>query len=63
MNDLLVAASIIGERNLTDLPACADLFVQMGRLVAGTPDAAADRGRGCTLTIPAQPTAPSRKRT
>jgi len=35
MNDLLVGASIVGARNLTDLPACADLFVSLGAQVAG----------------------------
>ena len=30
MNDLLVGASIVGAHNLTDLPACADLFATLG---------------------------------
>lgn len=37
MNDVQVNASSIGARNLTDIPACADLFVRLGRQVAGLP--------------------------
>ena len=37
MNDVLVNASNIGARNLTDIPACVDLFVRLGRLLAGLP--------------------------
>jgi len=36
MNDILVAASIIGSRNLLDIPACADLFCGLGRQIAGS---------------------------
>ncbi len=43
MNDLLVAASLIGERNLTDIPACADLFTRLGGEIAGQPVAAKPR--------------------
>ena len=40
MNDLLVAASVIGVRNLTDIPACVDLFQRLGEEIAGVkPDA------------------------
>ena len=35
MNDILVTASIIGTRNLLDIPACADLFCDLGRQLAG----------------------------
>lgn len=35
MNDILVAASVIGTRNLLDIPACADLFCDLGRQLAG----------------------------
>lgn len=35
MNDILVAASVIGTRNLLDMPACADLFCNLGRQLAG----------------------------
>lgn len=35
MNDVLACASNIGVRNLTDIPTCADLFVRLGRQVAG----------------------------
>ena len=37
MNDVLVLSSNIGARNLTDIPACADLFVRLGRQIAGLP--------------------------
>jgi len=37
MNDVLVAASVIGTRNLLDIPACADLFSALGRQIAGEP--------------------------
>jgi len=43
MNDLLVAASIIGTRNLLDIPGCADLFCGLGREIA------------CTAPLPARP--------
>ncbi|MBP8125007.1 MAG: ADP-ribosylglycohydrolase family protein [Caldilineaceae bacterium] len=36
MNDVLVAASVIGSRNLTDIPACADLFCDLGEMIART---------------------------
>ncbi|MEA3334294.1 MAG: ADP-ribosylglycohydrolase family protein [Chloroflexota bacterium] len=35
MNDELVTASLIGTRNLLDIPACADLFCALGRQIAG----------------------------
>lgn len=35
MNDLLVGASVLGSRNLTNIPHCADLFVQLGARIAG----------------------------
>ena len=31
MNDLLIASSLIGTRNLLTIPQCADLFVDLGR--------------------------------
>lgn len=34
MNDLLIAASIIGTRNLLTIPRCADLFCRLGRQLA-----------------------------
>ncbi|MCG2769625.1 MAG: ADP-ribosylglycohydrolase family protein, partial [Anaerolineae bacterium] len=41
MNDVLVAASVIGTRNLLDIPACADLFSALGRQIAEEPAASA----------------------
>jgi len=38
VNDLLVAAGLLGSRNLTDIPRCADLFVRLGARVAGEQD-------------------------
>jgi len=35
INDVLVTASVIGTRNLLDIPACADLFCRLGRDIAG----------------------------
>jgi ADP-ribosylglycohydrolase len=35
MNDLLIAASIIGTRNILTIPQCVDLFVRLGRALAG----------------------------
>lgn len=35
MNDVLVAASLIGSRNLMHIPAAADLFCQLGAQIAG----------------------------
>jgi len=35
MADHFVAASIIGSRNLLDIPACADILVNLGRQIAG----------------------------
>ncbi len=35
INDLLVASSIIGTRNLLTIPQCADLFTALGREMAG----------------------------
>ncbi len=35
MNDVLIGASVIGGRNLTHVPACADLFCRLGEQVAG----------------------------
>jgi hypothetical protein len=37
MNDLLVAASLTGVRNLTTLPACADRFVSLAMGIADQP--------------------------
>lgn len=34
MNDLLIAASIIGTRNILTIPQCADLFARIGRQLA-----------------------------
>ncbi|MBZ0284754.1 MAG: ADP-ribosylglycohydrolase family protein, partial [Anaerolineae bacterium] len=35
LNDLLIAASVIGSRNLLTIPQCADLFSRIGRVLAG----------------------------
>jgi ADP-ribosylglycohydrolase len=35
MNDLLIASSIIGTRNIITIPQCADLFCRLGRQMAG----------------------------
>ena len=35
MNDLLIAASIIGTRNILTIPQCADLFCRLGAPLAG----------------------------
>ncbi len=35
MNDVLIGASLIGSRNLTHMPACADLFCRLGEQLAG----------------------------
>lgn len=35
MNDVLVTASVVGSRNLLDIPACATLFGRLGRQIAG----------------------------
>jgi len=35
MNDVLVAASLTGSRNLWNIPACADLFYDLGLQIAG----------------------------
>lgn len=43
MNDLLIAASIIGSRNILTIPQCTDLFCQLGRQMAGEPVEAAPR--------------------
>ncbi|MEK7442178.1 MAG: ADP-ribosylglycohydrolase family protein [Chloroflexota bacterium] len=43
MNDVIVAASVIGSRNVIDLPACADLFHQLGSQLHG--DAVTPRAR------------------
>lgn len=37
INDLLIAASLIGTRNLLTIPACVDLFVNLGRQRYGEP--------------------------
>ena len=37
MNDLLIAAGLLGARNLWTIPACADLFCRLGREFAGEP--------------------------
>lgn len=41
MNDVLVAASITGARNLWNIPACADLFADLGTKMAGAESAPA----------------------
>lgn len=41
MNDLLIAASIIGTRNILTIPQCVDLFCRLGRELAGQPAAPA----------------------
>ncbi len=43
MNDLLIAASIIGTRNILTIPQCADLFCRLGRQIAGETPAPALR--------------------
>lgn len=35
INDLLIAASVIGTRNILTIPQCADLFARLGRALAG----------------------------
>ena len=35
MNDLLIAASLIGTRNILTIPQCADIFVRIGKTLAG----------------------------
>lgn len=35
MNDLLIAANIIGTRNILTIPQCADLFVRLGHALQG----------------------------
>jgi ADP-ribosylglycohydrolase len=35
MDDLLITANLIGSRNLTDIPTCADLFCALGARMAG----------------------------
>src|SRR5690606_36865916 len=35
LNDLLIAASVIGTRNTLTIPQCADLFARLGRALAG----------------------------
>ncbi len=37
MNDLLIAASLIGTRNLLTIPQCVDLFVRLGKQLNGEP--------------------------
>jgi ADP-ribosylglycohydrolase len=37
VNDLLIASSIIGTRNLITIPQCADLFCALGRKLNGEP--------------------------
>jgi ADP-ribosylglycohydrolase len=39
MNDLLIAASIIGTRNILTIPQCVDLFCRLGRELTGQPAA------------------------
>jgi hypothetical protein len=34
MNDVLVGASVIGTRNLMNIPGCADLLVRLGEKIA-----------------------------
>jgi ADP-ribosylglycohydrolase len=43
MNDLLIAASLIGTRNLLTIPACVDLFVNIARQRVGEPEQTAPR--------------------
>ncbi|HFE67240.1 MAG TPA: ADP-ribosylglycohydrolase family protein [Chloroflexi bacterium] len=43
MDDLLVAAGLIGSRNLWTIPACADLFCRLGREIAGEQAATSPR--------------------
>ncbi len=47
INDLLVASSLIGTRNLLTIPQCADLFCALGRRLFGQPTEAAP-----TLSLP-----------
>ena len=50
MNDLLITASLIGTRNLLDIPACADLFWRLGAVVAG--ESAPPRRPRCHFDYP-----------
>lgn len=43
MNDLLIAASVIGTRSILTIPQCADLFVRLGRQMRGLPAESAPR--------------------
>lgn len=44
MNDVLLAAGLLGSRNLTDIPACADMFSRLGaRMLAQEPPPALPR--------------------
>jgi ADP-ribosylglycohydrolase len=60
LNDLLIAASIIGTRNLLTIPQCADLFCTLGRALAGETAARRPRYhfryRGSTCNFQAQST-------
>ncbi|MGQ9849730.1 MAG: ADP-ribosylglycohydrolase family protein [Aggregatilineaceae bacterium] len=60
LNDLLIAASVIGTRNLLTIPQCADLFCSLGRALAGQPVAQRPRYhfryRGSTCNFQAQST-------
>ena len=40
VNDILVTASVVGTRNLLDIPGCATLFTRLGRQLAGAPPSA-----------------------
>ena len=53
INDLLIASSIIGTRNLLTIPQCADLFCALGRKLGGRN--CLNRARATTFAIPARP--------
>jgi ADP-ribosylglycohydrolase len=50
VNDVLIAASVIGTRNILDLPGIATLTANLGRQIAGQP--AAPRQARCHFDLP-----------
>ena len=50
LNDMLIAASVIGTRNILDLPTLAGLTANLGRQIAG--EAAAPRQARCHFEFP-----------
>ncbi|MBI5034716.1 MAG: ADP-ribosylglycohydrolase family protein [Chloroflexi bacterium] len=43
MNDVLVGASVIGTRNLMNIPACTDLLVRLGKKIANVESSSSPR--------------------